>query len=109
MTDVIKVLGQSAPSATTVTTLYTVPNLTLTTVSSLVICNRAGSGGTFRVSVHVAGAGADNKQFLFYNQSLGANTTQTVVIGMCLNQTDVVKVYASSADFSFNLFGVETS
>ncbi len=109
MTDVIKVLGQSAPSATTVTTLYTVPNLTLTTVSSLVICNRAGSGGTFRVSVHVAGAGADNKQFLFYDQSLGANTTQTVVIGMCLNQTDVVKVYASSADFSFNLFGVETS
>lgn len=109
MTDVIKVLGQSAPSATTVTTLYTVPNLTLTTVSSLVICNRAGSGGTFRVSVHVAGAGADNKQYLFYDQSLGANTTQTVVIGMCLNQTDVVKVYASSADFSFNLFGVETS
>jgi len=109
VTDVIKVLGQSAPSATTVTTLYTVPNLTLTTVSSLVICNRAGSGGTFRVSVHVAGAGADNKQFLFYDQSLGANTTQTVVIGMCLNQTDVVKVYASSADFSFNLFGVETS
>jgi hypothetical protein len=28
---------------------------------------------------------------------------------MCLNQTDVVKVYASSADVSFNLFGVETS
>jgi len=109
VTDVIKVLGQSAPSATTVTTLYTVPNLTLTTVSSLVICNRSGHKATFRVSVHVAGAGADNKQYLFYDQSLEANTTQTVVIGMCLNQTDVVKVYASSADFSFNLFGVETS
>lgn len=109
MTDVIKVLGQSAPSATTATTLYTVPDLTQTTVSSLVICNRAGSGGTFRVSIHVAGAGADNKQYLFYDQSINANTTQTVVIGMCLNQTDVVKVYASSADFSFNLFGVETS
>jgi len=32
-----------------------------------------------------------------------------VVIGMCLNQTDVVKVYASAVDVSFNLFGVETS
>jgi len=32
-----------------------------------------------------------------------------VVIGMCLNQTDVIKVYASSGDFAFNLFGVETS
>ena len=109
MSDQIKVLGQSAPDATTTTALYTVPNLVQTTVSSLVVCNRAGTAGTFRVSVHVAGATADNKQYLFYDSALAANTTQTVVIGMCLNQSDVVKVYASSADFSFNLFGVETS
>lgn len=31
------------------------------------------------------------------------------MIGMCLSQTDVVKVYASSGDISFNLFGVETT
>jgi hypothetical protein len=109
LTDVIAVLGQSAPSATTTTTLYTAPNLNQTTISSLVICNRSGSAQTFRVSIHVAGASADNKQYLFYDQSLAGNTTQTVVIGMCLNQTDVVKVYASSGDLSFNLFGVETS
>ena len=65
MTDVIKVLGQLDPAATTVTVLYTVPNLAQTTVSSLVICNRTGSGITFRVSVHVAGASANDKQFLF--------------------------------------------
>mgnify|MGYP003640978290 FL=1 len=109
MTDVIKVLGQLDPAATTTTVLYTVPNLAQTTVSSLVICNRTGGSITFRVSVHVAGASADDKQFLFYNEALAATTTRTVVIGMCLNQTDVVKVYASSADVSFNLFGVETS
>jgi len=109
MTDVIKVLGQVAPSATTTTNLYTAPDLTQTTVSSLVVCNRGGSAGTFRVSVHVAGASADNKQFLFYDEDLAATTTRTVVIGICLNQSDVLKVYASSADFSFNLFGVETS
>tara|TARA_R110002073_G_scaffold1597_1_gene11232 strand:- start:779 stop:1108 length:330 start_codon:yes stop_codon:yes gene_type:complete len=109
MTDVIKVLGQLDPAATTTTTLYTVPDLTQTTVSSLVICNRTGSSITFRVSVHVAGAGADDKQFLFYDQALAANTTQTVVIGICLGQTDVIKVYASAVDVSFNLFGVETS
>ena len=109
MTDVIKVLGQLDPAATTTTTLYTVPDLTQTTVSSLVICNRTGSSITFRVSVHVAGAGADDKQFLFYDQALAANTTPTVVIGICLGQTDVIKVYASAVDVSFNLFGVETS
>ena len=109
MADAIKVLGQLDVSATTITTLYTVPDLTQTTVSSLVICNRSSSGITFRVSVHVAGAGADDKQFIFYDEALAATTTRTVVIGMCLNQADVVKVYSSSADVSFNMFGVETT
>ena len=109
MPDVIKVLGQLDPSATTVTTLYTVPDLTQTTVSSLVICNRGGSGASFRISVHVGGAGADDKQYIFYDEAIAATTTRTVVIGMCLNQTDVVKDYASAANVSFNLFGVETT
>ncbi len=109
MADAIKVLGQLDVSATNTTTLYTVPDLTQTTVSSLVICNRSGSGITFRVSVHVAGAGADDKQFIFYDEALAATTTRTVVIGMCLNQADIVKVYSSAADVGFNMFGVETT
>ena len=109
MADAIKVLGQLEVSATTITTLYTVPDLTQTTVSSLVVCNRGGSGITFRVSVHVNGAGADDKQFIFYDEDLAATTTRTVVIGMCLGQKDVLKVYSSAANVSFNLFGVETS
>lgn len=109
MADAIKVLGQLAPSATTTETLYTVPNLAQTTVSSLVICNRNAGNQTFRVSVHVAGAGADNKQFLYYDKEVPANDTITVVIGITLNQTDVVKVYASNSDLSFNIFGVETT
>jgi len=109
MADAIKVLGQLDVSATTITTLYTVPDLTQTTISSLVVCNRSGSGITFRVSVHVNGAGADDKQFIFYDQALAATTTRTVVIGMCLGQKDIVKVYSSAANVSFNLFGVETS
>ena len=109
MTDVIKVLGQVAPSATTATTLYTVPNLTLTTVSSLVVCNRSGSGVTYRVSVRVAAAGADNKQYLFYDKALAANVTDAHVIGITLNQADVVTVYGSDGNLTFNLFRVETS
>jgi len=108
MSDIIKVLGQVDTAATTVTTLYTVPNLTQTTISSFVACNRTGSAITFRLSVHVAGASADDKQYLFYDKSVAANDTLTVVIGMTLGQADVLKVYASAVDMSFNLFGVET-
>ena len=109
MADAIKVLGQVAPSATTTTVLYTVPNLAQTTVSSLVICNRNSGNQTFRVSIHVAGAGADNKQFIFFDKEITANNTLSVVIGITLNQADVVKVYSSTSDMSFNIFGVETT
>tara|TARA_R110000824_G_scaffold68302_10_gene176828 strand:- start:478 stop:807 length:330 start_codon:yes stop_codon:yes gene_type:complete len=109
MADVIKVLGQSAPAATTVTPLYTVPDLAQTTISSFVACNRNAGAQTFRLSAHVEGAVASDKQYLFYDKSVAANDTLTVVIGMTLNQADVLKIYASSGDMSFNLFGVETS
>ena len=109
MADVIKVLGQLDPSATTTTTLYTVPNLDQTTVSSINVCNRTSGALTFRLSVHVAGAGADNKQFIYYDKSVSATDTFSAVLGLTLNQSDVVKVYASGTGLSFNMFGVETS
>ena len=109
MADVIKVLGQLAPAATTTTTLYTVPNLNQTTVSSFNVCNRTAGALTFRLSIHVAGAGADNKQFIYYDKSVAATDTFSAVLGLTLNQGDVVKVYASNTGLSFNMFGVETS
>tara|TARA_R100001163_G_C4882879_1_gene79388 strand:- start:240 stop:413 length:174 start_codon:yes stop_codon:yes gene_type:complete len=57
----------------------------------------------------VDNASADDKQFIFYDEDLAATTSRTVVIGLCLGQKDVVKVYASAVNVSFNLFGVETS
>ena len=108
MADNLKVLGQLDPSATTTTTLYTVPDMTQTTVSSIVAANRTGSASTFSLSVHVAGAGADDKQYLYYDKSVAANDSLNIIIGMTLNQADVVKVYTSANDMSFNMFGCET-
>ena len=109
MADAIKVLGQVDAAATTITPLYTVPNLAQTTTSSLVICNRSAGAITYRVSVHVNNAGANNKQFLYYDKTLASKETFAAVLGMTLGQNDVVKVYASAIDMSFTLFGVETS
>ena len=109
MADNLKVLGQVDASATTVTTLYTVPDMTQTTVSSIVAANRTGSAITFRLSVHVEGASADDKQYLYYDKSVAANDSLTIVIGITLNQKDVLKVYTSAVDMSFNVFGCETT
>ena len=109
MADSLKVLAQLDPAATTTTTLYTVPDKTQTTISSNVAANRTGSAITFRLSVHVAGAGADDKQFVFYDKSVAANDSFAIVIGMTLNQADVLKVHTSAVDMSFNVFGCETT
>ena len=107
MSETLKVLGQSAPAATTATTLYTVPASKAAVGSTLVVCNGAATAGTFRVAVRVAGAALANAQYLYYDASLAANSTLTATLGITLATTDVVTVYASSANFSFNLFGSE--
>lgn len=107
--DSLKVLGQQADATTAAVPLYTVPSLTSTTASTLMVCNRTSGLLTFRVSVHVAGAGADNKQYIFYDVPLNGNTSLSVTIGMTIAEDDVVNAFASGTGLSFNLFGVETS
>ena len=102
-----KVLGQSNPSATTATTLYTVPSATQTIVSTVTVCNQAATAGTYRIAVRIAGASLAAAQYVAYDISLPANTTDTLTLGLTLGATDVLTVYASSANFSFNAYGSE--
>jgi glucose-6-phosphate dehydrogenase assembly protein OpcA len=104
-----KVLGQSAPSATTNTTLYTVPASTETVVSSIVVCNRGTSATTFRIAIRPAGAGIANQHYAYYDLGIDANDTFVATIGITLATTDVVTVYAGNANLSFSAFGSEAS
>lgn len=106
-TTTYKILGQSAPSATTSTDLYTVPSATETIVSSLVITNRAATAATYRVSVSANGAALANEQYLVYDATINANDTVSLSLGITLDATDKIRVYASSANLSFNAFGTE--
>lgn len=109
MATTYKVLGQSAPSATTATTLYTVPAATSTVVSTVSVCNRDSASATYRIAVRPAGAALANQHYIVYDASLTGNSTDTVTIGVTLAATDVVTVYASTANFSFSAFGSELS
>ena len=109
MATAYKVLGQSAPSATTATALYTVPSATETVVSTVSICNRGTASGTFRVSVRPDGAALANQHYLVYDASVTAKDTLFLTIGATLDASDVLEVYASTADFSFSAFGSEIS
>lgn len=104
-----KVLGQSAPSGTTNTDLYTVPSATSAVGSTLVIANRGTISTTFRVAVRPAGAALANEHYICYETPVNANDSLFLTIGLALSTTDVVTVYAGTANLSFSLFGSEIS
>lgn len=107
MATTYKVLGQSNPSATTATTLYTVPASTSTVVSTISICNQAGSTASYRIAVRPAGATLAAQHYLAYDIVIAANDTTALTLGITLATTDVVTVYASTATLSFSAFGSE--
>ena len=107
MAEAFKVLGQVAPGVATLTDLYTVPALTSTTVSTLVVANRSATATTFRISVAVANAADDVKQYIFFDQLIDGGSSFTATMGVTLAATDRIRVYATLATLSFSAFGVE--
>ena len=107
MATAYKVLGQSAPAATTATALYTCPASTQTVISTISVCNRGSSSGTFRISVRPNGATLANQHYIAFDAAIAAKDTLFITVGATIDAADVVEVYASSADFSFNAFGSE--
>lgn len=102
-----KVLGQSNPSATTNTNLYTVPAGTQAVVSSIAICNQSTNPATIRIAVRPAGATLSAQHYIVYDSTVSGNDLLTIAIGISLAATDVVTVYASASTMSFSLFGSE--
>ena len=109
MANVYKVLAQSNPSATTATTLYTVPSATSSVLSTITVCNQAASAASFRIAVRPAGATLAAVHYVAYDVALAANDTTALTLGLTLAATDVVTIYASSATLSFHAYGSEIS
>ena len=107
MANTYKVLGQVAPSATTATTAYTVPSSTQAVLSTIVVCNRAGSAGSYRIAIRPDGASLATTHYVAYDIAIAANDSTALTLGITLGDTDVVTVYASSADMTFSVFGSE--
>jgi hypothetical protein len=105
-----KVLAQNAPSATTETTLYTVPSSTSAVVSTIAITNQAGTSGTYRIAVRpAADATTAAKHWIVYGATVGASDSIMLTLGITLAAGDLIRVYASSASMSFSAFGSELS
>ena len=110
MATTYKVLAQSNPAATTETTLYTVPSSTSAVVSTISICNQAGSSGTYRIAVRpAADASTAAKHWIVYGATVAASDSIMLTLGVTLAAGDLIRVYGSSANMSFAAFGSELS
>lgn len=110
MPNAYKVLAQSNPSATTNTLVYTVPSSTSTVISTVTICNQASSAGSYRIIIQPSADVSSTiltKQYIAYDVSVAANDTTALSLGVTLTAGDVIKLYASSANISINVFGSE--
>jgi hypothetical protein len=109
MANAYKVLGQNDLPATTLTDVYTVPASTETVISTIVIANRTAAAESFRIAIRTGGDAVEDKHYIAYDVPIAANDSTTLTLGVTLEATDVLSVYASAVDLSVNVFGTEIS
>lgn len=107
MSGKLKILGQSSPKIDELIDLYITPNLIHVGNASLFVCNQNSNQILFRVSIALAGASDDPKQYLYYDTALAANTTQIINMSIVLGPSDVIRVRTDTTSVSFNLLGLE--
>ena len=107
-----KILGQSNPSATTVTTLYTVASAKEAVISTISVANTTATAATFRLILQPSAdvsATILTKQYLAYDITVGASDSTVITIGLTMATGDVIKVYSSTATVAFQAFGDEAT
>jgi len=97
-------LGQSAPSATTNTTVYTVPT---GKIASFIVsfCNRSASSGTVRLAIAASGS-PSSAEWIEFDTTVNANSVLERS-GIVATAGKNIVVYCSSANFSVNVYGYE--
>jgi hypothetical protein len=108
MATTYKVLGQSAPTAATATSLYTVPSATEAVISTINVVNtHASTADVIRIAVRPNGATLANEHYIVYSLSLAAGSTFTYTGGVTVDAADVITVYSTNGTSSFGAFGSE--
>lgn len=98
------VLAQLNPSATTLTPLYMVGSSTISVLRNLTVANAGGTSATWRLSIAPGGASNNISQYLYYDVAIAANSTfQSTLNLTIINPTDVVRIYASTANLTFSI------
>lgn len=108
-----KILGRSAPAATTWDTMYIAPSSgdACAKVSTLLVANR-GATTTFRIAFLRAAdseLSPPNIAIAYYDIPLPSADTWAATIGVTLGPDEKIVVYAGHGDVTFQVFGAEVT
>jgi len=108
MAEEYKILGQSAPSATTDTDVYVVTAGKSAIISSYYIANRSTAKTTIRLSIVKSGdSGGLGKQVIVPDIEIDGNDYFSETTGITLGAGDKIVAYAGNGNLAINIFGTE--
>ena len=102
-----KILGQAAPTANTLTDVYTVPSATQAVISTITVCNQTAANASYSISVAANGAADSNTQYIIRGGVVPAADSIGITLGITLDAADVVRCNTNTSNVSFNIFGSE--
>ena len=104
-----KQLGQLRPANTTAASLYSPGASTTAIIKSIIICNQTSSQAAYRIFMDDDGTTYDESTALFYDITIGANSTDQVDTFYAMNDANgnlAVRTDTNSA-LTFTCFGTE--
>ena len=101
-----KVLGQVAPLGDTLTDVYTVPAGVEAIVSTISICSRS-SAVAVRIAIRPNGETIEDKHYIVHDVTVEQFEAIFLTVGVTLSAGDVISVYNTTEDSSFNVYGSE--
>lgn len=102
------ILGQSAPLATTLTTVYTVPASTLAVVNINVVNRSTSATADVRIALATTAASPTLAEYIEYDATVPVRGVLERT-GVALQAGENVVVYASTVNCSVNVYGLEQS
>jgi len=108
-----KILGQTLPTANTLSNVYVVPTSTSAIISTISICNQSSANANVDIMIRPINDTLANKHYLIKGVTIPRADTMILSPGITLNASVIVAVNnavasgETAANVSFNVFGVE--
>ena len=108
-----KILGQTLPTANTLSNVYVVPTSTSAIISTISICNQSSANANVDIMIRPINETLANKHYLIKGVTVPRADTMILSPGITLNASVIVAVNnavvtgETAASVSFNVFGVE--